>query len=135
LTWSEVLKTARIHSILRPDDPNSPFRYDTFLVLDDGTFYKLRFPARAFEEFESDWNNFIAVESNAREAIVDALLEDRDARRGPPMILYITQNIDTYLSEKASNASERMGTDEADALVTTPPNTSPNSDTLPAGVS
>jgi len=71
-------------------------------VLDDGTFYRARIPHRTFDDFKDDWENFLMLESQAREAIVAALLEERESRRNM-MLRYFDQNFEEYLAERNSN--------------------------------
>lgn len=113
-SWEELLRIARIVDI-RVGSDDGAFRHWTLLVLDDGTFYRTRFPGRMFDDFKTDWDSFLKVDSAAREAIVDALLEDRDMRR-MSILLYIPQNIESYLAEKKS-ASRVSGADESEGLV------------------
>jgi hypothetical protein len=112
-TWEQLLTTARIIDV-RAGLEDGALRHDTLLVLDDGTFYKARYPVRVFDDFNLDWNSFLEVDNAAREAIVDALLEDRDMRR-MSMLFYVPQNIESYLAEKKS-ASRVSGADESEGL-------------------
>lgn len=103
-SWDDLLTAARIREIRILQDDERVFRPDLYLVLDDGTFYRARYPRRAIEEdFRNDWANFSALEPQAREAIVSALLEERDTRRSI-MLRYIDQNIDQYLAERSAEA-------------------------------
>jgi hypothetical protein len=105
LSWEELLKEARIREIRSIEDDGIPF--DLFLILDDGTFYRGRLPRRAFEEFRLDWANFQKLEVHAREAIVDALLEDREARRFGTL-RYFEKTIDEYLAERGDVAPTEL---------------------------
>lgn len=101
LSWDELLKSSRIREIRASADDERGFRSDFYLILDDGTFYRARYPRRALEDFRIEWANFLQLEPQAREAIVAALLEDRDARRFM-MLRYVDQNIDQFLEERAA---------------------------------
>jgi hypothetical protein len=97
--WEQTLRDAHIADIRSSAEENTR---ETQLVLDDGTFYRVRYPVRIFDDFRIDWNNFLEVEPNVREAIVEALLDDKDMRRMMPMMFYVKQNIDEYLAERQS---------------------------------
>ncbi|MDD5384297.1 MAG: DUF4062 domain-containing protein [Gallionella sp.] len=99
LTWEDVLKTARIQEVRAQNSGDRVFRHELFLVLDDGTFYRARYSQRALDDFRSNWDNFLKLDSHAREAIVAALLEDREAGR-MMLLRYFEQNIDEYLAER-----------------------------------
>jgi hypothetical protein len=111
LTWDEVLKQARITDIIARDDDRE-FRHETLLVLDDGTFYRLRYPPRALEDFRIDWNGFVNLEAHAREAIVDALLSDRDTRRMMPTVLYVPRTVADYLSERSTSSKADLDVEQ-----------------------
>jgi hypothetical protein len=113
LSWDELLQRARIADVQSLDDERG-FRSDTILVLDNGTFYRARFPARIWESFRIDWTSFINLERHAREAIVDALLSDRDNLRSmPPMLFYERRSVNEYLSERArSRLDHEISTSE-----------------------
>jgi len=98
-SWDSLLKSAGIAEI-RTSEIEDPYgRQDIYIVLADGTFYRSRYTQRAFEEFQNDWNGFSQLEAHSREAIVDALLEDREARRFH-MLQYFAKNIDDFLTER-----------------------------------
>ena len=101
LSWEDFLARARIIEVKTAEDESSGFRPDLYLILDDRMFYRARYPKRALDNFRIDWANFQRLKRHAREAIVDALLEDSEARRFP-MLKYIEKPIDEYLSEKSS---------------------------------
>lgn len=82
-------------------EDDTTFRHETYLILDDRTFYRARYPRRALDDFGLDWSNFQRLEVHAREAIVDALLEDKEARRFMSL-RYVEKPIDEFLAEKNS---------------------------------
>lgn len=108
LSWDDLLKSARIKEIRSGDEDERMFRPEVYLVLDDGTFYRGRLPRRAFEDFRIDWKSFQQFEIHAREAIVDALLEDREARRFG-LLRYTEKNINEYLSERVTSVQLEIG--------------------------
>lgn len=74
-------------------------RPELYLILDDKTFYRCRASARILKMFELDWIQFQKVKMDARTAIVDALLEDRDTRRSP-MLTYFNEPMNEYLAKR-----------------------------------
>lgn len=100
-SWEDVLNSARINEIRTSVDDERAFRSDLYLILDDGTFYLARYSRRALDDFRVDWANFLGLEAKAREAIVAALLEEREAHRFM-MLRYFDQNIDEFLAERAA---------------------------------
>lgn len=113
LTWAQLLIDARISEIRRgPEDGSMP--HEMLLIRDDRTFYRSRFPSRIFDEFKADWNKFIALNDPTREAIVDALLEDRATGR-MLMLSYVRQSVEQYLANKKS-ASRLFVADENDSI-------------------
>ena len=97
--WEGLLKSAGI-SEFRPGEPEEQLnRNDSFVIMEDRTFYRCRYPQRIFEEFKGDWYKFTQLEGHSREAIVDALLEDREGR-GIFALRYYNKDIDEYLSER-----------------------------------
>jgi hypothetical protein len=113
-TWKQLLGSAKITEVQTIEDAPG-LRHEVLLILGDRTFYKVRVPARALDDFEIDWNSFLEVDNTVREAIVDALLEDRDVRR-MPMMFYVSQNIETYLAERKSQSRVSVA-DENESLI------------------
>jgi hypothetical protein len=112
-SWHEMLKQAKIAEI----QPITPMvsdgrmnRQGAFLILEDGTFYRSLYPLRALDEFSIDWNNFVELESHTREAIVAALLEDRDVHR-IAMVRYIDKNFNEFLAERNADIQADNGED------------------------
>ena len=98
MNWDEVLKHVGIVDI-RMDEAESRFRSEMFMILEDGTFYRCRYPRRFLEDMKIDWANFIKLDKDNREAISEALLEDKETRRHSP-IRYVPKNFEEYFAEK-----------------------------------
>lgn len=115
-SWDELLVEAKIKEIKTSEDENvHRVRNELLLVLDDFTFYRCRIPRRAFEDFRNDWGNFQKLESHAREAIVDALLEDKEYRRFP-MLRYINKQIsEVFVEQPATELIELEEQSEQDS--------------------
>lgn len=96
-TWEEMLEKLHIKDITEIEISEG-YRPRLFFIKTDGTFYRCRFPMRVVEDMKIDWANFITVEKDTREAIVDATLQDRDARRRRD-IIYSSEQFDVHLEE------------------------------------
>lgn len=101
LSWDDLLSQAGIVEVRTIEDEEQGrfIRPEVFLVREDRTFYRFRMPRRALEDFRVEWSAFQRLDRDAREAIVDALLEDREHRRFGPL-RFVDKNIDHYLSEQ-----------------------------------
>lgn len=104
-SWDDLLAAARVVEIRVVTEDDRAFRPDLLLVLDDRTFYRARYPRRALDDFRIDWTNFQRLDSAARTAIVDALLEDREARRFS-MLRYVSKPVDEELAAPPAGAQE-----------------------------
>ncbi|MEO6561765.1 MAG: DUF4062 domain-containing protein [Nitrosospira sp.] len=118
LTWEQALAKARIVDIVNVPASEIEERSassDVYLVLDDKTFYRCRFPRHFIDGMSYDWSRFQGLEDHSREAIVDALLEDR--RPGVYMrsvLIYVPENVDEYLPQKAApSAAESEAEDQS----------------------
>ena len=96
--WAALLEEAGIVRVLTAEENDRFGRMTTYLIKADGTFYRMRMPVRLLEDYRLDWENFVRLEPKSREAIVGALLEDREGRRsGIFPIQYFDRNIDQFL--------------------------------------
>lgn len=102
ISFDDLLKQARIVDIRRLEDSERSFDARVFLVLDDQTFFICRYPPRFIDDMRIDWASFTEIDSDARAAIADALLENREMRR-IHWLRYIDTPIEDYLAEKASS--------------------------------
>lgn len=100
-SWDQILQQARIVEVRTVNDDDRPPFANLYLVLDDKTFYNCRYPQRILDDLRLDWASFQKIEPHSREAIVDALLEDREARR-MSMLRYVDKNIEEYMVSRAS---------------------------------
>ena len=106
--WDELIEAAGIVETRIAEEPNRLVPPRMFLVRADGTFYILRLPQRVFESLQRDWASFQRVESRSREAIVDALLEDSDARSS--FLRYRSEPIDEFLAQREPPRGESLDT-------------------------
>lgn len=106
IVWDELLKAAGIVETRIAEEPNRLVSPRMFLIRADGTFYILRLPARMFDSLQRDWSSFQRVESRSREAIVDALLEDSDARSS--LLRYQPEPIDEFLAQRESPRGDSL---------------------------
>lgn len=110
LSWEDLLAKAGIVEIRTIDEDNRDrmIRPEVFLVREDRTFYRFRLPRKALDDYRVDWSAFQRLDRDAREAIVDALLEDREYRRFGTL-RYIEKNIDEFLSERGGSIQLDLG--------------------------
>lgn len=102
-TWEELLLTARIVDVRVEDIEGRNFqRSNSYLVLDDHTFYRTHINFKYIENIRSDWQLFVRQSIETRTAIADALLGDSEELRRPP-IVYIEENIDEYLDARKTS--------------------------------
>lgn len=101
LSWEALLAAAGIVEIRCFEEAGRDrmVRPESYLVRADKTFYALRWPWKALDDFGLDWSAFQRLERDSRKAIVAALLEDRERRRFGPL-RFIDGNIDDYLSKR-----------------------------------
>lgn len=107
ISWEKLLESARIKDVKKIPREKPYIGPGIYLVLDDKTFYQVRYPYSIFERTQVDWSNFTSLDPKVREAIVEALLEDRETRRFS-MIRYVEQNIDQYLESLNSQDDESL---------------------------
>jgi Domain of unknown function (DUF4062) len=115
-TWDELLLEAGIVEVSLFEDTRSDrlMRPEVFLIRGDRTFYRFRLSPRAFEDFTNEWQAFQRVDHNVREAIIDAILEEREWRPFAP-IRYYKEKIDEYLL--ARTGIQQIGSIEQDPHV------------------
>lgn len=100
MPWDQLLKCVGISEIRQlKDEERTVTNRGCYLILTDGTFYACRYPLGYIDDMRIDWGNFQALESYSREAIVDALLENRDAYR-TGMIKYYPVNFDEHIAAR-----------------------------------
>ena len=112
-TWKDVLTQARVIRI-HGETGSRDYRGDVYLECDDGTFYRSRYPRKALEDFASDWATFVKLDLKVREAIVDALLGEREMRGPGMMVRHIAMNLAEYLSERAAAIHAELASARAD---------------------
>jgi len=104
ITWDDLLRAARIVAI-QDISPRRTGAYlsETYLILDDNTFFSCRIPPKMLDEFRIEWDNFIRLEEGARTAIVDVVLESRDKNRFSP-VRYHRKDFGTFLQERTTQS-------------------------------
>lgn len=110
LTWDELLTGAGVVEIrtVEEEGRDRMVRPEVLLVREDQTFYRFRLPRNALDDYRHDWSAFQRLDKNAREAIVDALLEDREYRRFGTL-RYIERNVDEFLAERVGSVQLDLG--------------------------
>ena len=109
-SWEDLLAKAGIVEVRTFDEEGRDrmIRPEVLLVREDRTFYRFRLPRKALDDFRVDWSAFQRIDRDAREAIVDALLEDREYRRFGTL-RYIERDIDEFLSERGGSSHLDLG--------------------------
>lgn len=74
ISWDDVLAELGVTKIvkLRSDDRTI---FDTALVLQDGTYFKMRFGDRTLRDMNVDWEAWKELSDEAKMAIMDAVIE------------------------------------------------------------
>ncbi|EDY84327.1 hypothetical protein VDG1235_3958 [Verrucomicrobiia bacterium DG1235] len=103
--WDSVLKELGITDI-RQSNSSEGYRNETFLIHEDGTFYRSRYSLRMFEDIKVDWSQFTQIEKDSRAAIVEASLEDRDKMRHRA-IFHVNKGFEEYMSEQSNQESHQ----------------------------
>lgn len=98
LKWEELLLEAKIVEVKFSEDVDGTFRGLVYLIVEDGTFYRCRFPRRHYENLRADWALFLRTTPDIRAAITDALLEDPEMGRSREVRL-IGTTLEQYLEE------------------------------------
>lgn len=109
-SWEELLEKFEISEIRELERNDHRMRPELFLLRNDGTFYRCRYSPSVIEDIRIDWSNFTQIDKDSREAVIDALLEDRDGRRHRP-VFHINKNFDEYIEEKYSQESLELDED------------------------
>lgn len=97
MPWADLMAAAKIVDVRVTEEKFSLISPPIYLVRADGTFYILRYPERLFESLKQHWLAFQRIEQRSREAIVDALLEERDKRS--TLLRYRSENLEEFLAE------------------------------------
>ncbi|MDK8189210.1 DUF4062 domain-containing protein [Paenibacillus sp. UMB7766-LJ446] len=79
ITFKELLTRLSIIDIIPIDNPNR-FNRLTALILEDGTFFELRYPIGFIERLKDDWMEFIILNQTSRQAIINAIYDIDDNR-------------------------------------------------------
>jgi len=95
IKWEEVLNEAKIVEIR--EDVGRAVAGDVYLIKDDRTFYKCRYPLRFFKDMKVNWGSFIQLNKDTRTAIIDALAEDSEIRR---QVRYVNEDVDEYIESR-----------------------------------
>lgn len=106
LNWLDFLKEKLgIVEIKRDDrlDPN-----ETFLLKEDGTFYKTRPPFRIIEKLSTDWEEFQNLKPNSKDAIVNAILDISGVNPIMRIVRYYDIQFETFLQNKLNENHENI---------------------------
>lgn len=106
LSWEDLLLQADIVDVKFSETNEASFRGVVYLIVEDQTFYRCRFPRRHYENLRADWALFVRSKADTRTAITDALLEDRDMSRSRDVRL-MSMTYEEYLSESDADVIKR----------------------------
>ncbi|WP_277674521.1 hypothetical protein [Piscibacillus halophilus] len=78
INWEELLNKLNIVDILDSEkiDIVNKRPNKSIILLEDGTFFELRFPKSIFNEFEFQWESFRSLNDDSKNAIINAVLDD-----------------------------------------------------------
>jgi Domain of unknown function (DUF4062) len=107
VSWADLFKKAGIVDIkeFTNESVDSWENTNTYLILDDGTFFISSFSCDELEKIKDDWVSFSGLREESRKAIVDVTLEDRTSRRRR-LVRHINQTLEEFLAEKESTSNE-----------------------------
>lgn len=84
-SWDTLLQELGIVDIRLDDSRNRFMAGGVFLVREDGTFYRARTSTRAIARMAREWDDFRALGPEPKNAILNAVLDSRDA--GPRLLV------------------------------------------------
>ncbi|WP_338542318.1 DUF4062 domain-containing protein [Paenibacillus tundrae] len=79
ITFQDLLTRLSIIDIISIDNSNR-FNRLTALILEDGTFFELRYPIGFIERLKDDWMEFTILNQTSRQAIINAIYDIDDNR-------------------------------------------------------
>lgn len=109
MTWPELLDNL---GIIKQTQSTARVRNarDTVLIRKDGTYYRTRFSLDAISRLESEWDEFRAVGTDAKEAIINAILDSLEGR--PPLLKHYSEpfsnlELENDVTDPGSQINER----------------------------
>jgi hypothetical protein len=106
VSWENLLLEAKIVDVKFSEELEGGLRGMFYLIVEDQTFYRCRFPRRHYENLRADWALFARSKPDTRTAITDALLEDRDYSRSRE-VRWMGMTLDEYLLDSGPSALKR----------------------------
>lgn len=103
--WADQLRYLGIID-MRPDNDRAGRLGSMGMILlrEDGTYYRARFSLRLLPKFEREWEDFQPLGPDAKDAILNAVLDSRDGR--PTLI--IRHYNEPYIEDSAPPADEEL---------------------------
>jgi len=98
-SWLKLLQELEIREIKAYSKSDIFGRPDLFLVRNDGTFYRCRYPLSVMDDMKDDWSKFVQTDRDSRTAIVAASLEDIEIRRFRPVI-HVNKNFEEFIENE-----------------------------------
>lgn len=104
LSWDDMLLGAGVVAVTTMKERASIFdKPATFLIRDDGTFYKCKYSSRMMDDLKKEWSEFLQLDPKARDVIAEALVETVDDT-GRSLITHMEMQFDEYLDIKKGPA-------------------------------
>lgn len=103
LAWDPLLKSLGI-SAMRTERGKYGASV-TIILLEDGTYFRTRLPLKIVERLSAQWQDFVGLSDEAKAAIIDAVLDSRESRAGPPLIRHLNE---PYLEAPQGNVDDEF---------------------------
>lgn len=108
ISWDTLMKHIGIIEI-RPDDARDRIPSGAILIRSDGTYYRARVSIRAISRMAAEWEGFRQLGAEAKEAIINAVLDTRETR---PVFMVRYYN-EPYIAELIEDAEEGVVPDKS----------------------
>ncbi|WP_223432561.1 DUF4062 domain-containing protein [Pseudomonas sp. GL-B-26] len=110
ISWKELFTTLGIIEVRQASYSNRFNPYHSILLKDDGTYFRSRIPTMRISRLQAEWDDFKGLGSDAKDAIINAILDSRNGRT-PSIVRHFNE---PYIEDDASTLvtdDEDLGTD------------------------
>ena len=80
ISWSDLIKTLGILEIKAECQKARFAPVNTILLREDGSYFRVRLPNRSFERLAREWEEFQKLGREAKDAILNAIVDSREGR-------------------------------------------------------